>query len=386
MKGSHNEENQNLDRLFESKLFSAGIEHRFISDFSSHAQKEISNLTELLGEQLSLSTSEDDQKTDQFLLSIMNHSQDKDVDAFIKVIQRASPECTEIDVVRIVFACMIKFRQKSTNTVSEILTDHSIDNEQVAETMSLVTKLKTIMSTSKEAEENFESYFDQLNSLPEFGRIKRRWSNSCKILNHFKRQIDTFTEQTVQKYKKDSSEHKEEDIKEEETKTPQKIEEVKGEQNEETIDTTTTKGIDAASQSKVDKEVQLYRAKIIEGLKQKAEVLLKMVTPNFFDHKELVKNTIVKKGTSTKYKSQMKPKLSGNVRRKLTTDQLDKIPKKDVFDGSQSSVLAYFKLELNAKEIMKKVERVVVDTLKRAAGFRLISTIIKNQVNLDDRI
>ena len=242
------------------------------------------------------------------------------------------------------------------------------------------------MSTSKEAEENFESYFDQLNSLPEFGRIKRRWSNSCKILNHFKRQIDTFTEQTVQKYKKDSSEHKEEDIKEEETKTPQKIEEVKGEQNEETIDTTTTKGIDAASQSKVDKEVQLYRAKIIEGLKQKAEVLLKMVTPNFFDHKELLKNTIVKKGTSTKYKSQMKPKLSGNVRRKLTTDQLDKIPKKDVFDGSQSSVLAYFKLELNAKEIMKKVERVVVDTLKRAAGFRLISTIIKNQVNLDDKI
>lgn len=301
-------------------------------------------------------------------MSIISSSSDQDVDAFIEFMkwhysiqkpEEKSPTADEITLVRCVFASMIKC------------------NDLTSEAIQLIVKLSELRNASRLNPDNYEAHYKELQHLPEFAKITRRWSNSNKIRVWFAKKIDAETALVKKKLEeKLDQDHKKSAAKEEENKESLAKEII--EEKKETVGSPTkTQEIHlVADKLKVEKEMQIVKSKLLKSQIQKAEILIKMVTPKNWDQRDSeVKKVMTFTRSSTSKLEKNSPKKMQIAKRKQTSTYVG-MGKKEVFDNCQSSVLAYFKLEISAKEFLTALERVYVKGLKRVAGFKIMATVL----------
>jgi hypothetical protein len=258
------------------------------------------------------------------LQSLISSSADQDVDAFIEFMkwhyslqkpEEKTPAADEITLVRCVFASMVKC------------------NDLTSEVIQIIIKLSELRSASRHNPNNFEAHYKELQHMPEFGKITRRWNNSNKIRVWFAKKIDSETAAV----KKKIEEKLEQDYKKSTAKEEKKEDSAKEiiEEKKETLESPTkTPEIHlVADKLKVEKEMQILRSKILKSQIQKAEILIKMVTPRNWDQRDSeVKKIMTFTRSST---SKLEKNLSKKVqiaKRKQTSTYVS-MGKKEVFDN-----------------------------------------------------
>jgi outer membrane biosynthesis protein TonB len=359
------------EKILNSKLLQGGVDPAFYHKFSKETQKELDMVKELFGD--NDPATEIPTETQELLDLLDSKEEHKEGSGnlialfewhFNKQSKSSEGPSTkeELQAITCVFVAMVKA------------------NDLCKEFSQCSAKVQNV------PESEFAAKYAELDVLPEFRKLCRRWSSSHKIKSWMASKIKNSETDLVKKAKEKAETDKkvEEEKKAEEEK---KTEEEKKEEpeEEEKIDTNIKKP--EYDQEKVDKDLSTYKSKLLKSFSEYAEFILRLGTPPSWDQK--INDRKVSTFASGKDiggkrgLTKSKTKQPRKMKRKQTSLFMDKLNKKDDKDSCQGSILALFKMEINTKSLWEDMQKIYLNSYRRFIGLKLMSKSLSLSTGLE---
>lgn len=378
------EEQDFSQNLLKSKILSGGVQNRFLSTFSKETLQTIENLATITGDKKLLKYLTEVQliDEDECYLNIIHQGRDKSIDKLIDLLQwnllKKSPfaraggaEGTAVS--RCAFAGMMALNQHEEQCSYSnfiMMVDH------LEMSMDLVDEKATQNQKNKEL-------MEELKTMGSIEPILERWEMASKMriwLQEKRKDISNSI-----KKKADADQKKKEQDMKDSAQANEETKEKNGEDEEETIDTTSKKNeikVESISQEEIMKREKEQLSILIERVREKAELLIKLETPPSWEQLDTSNNLITIDGYGKEGEEIVGGDLVSKIQRirtiqesKGTITSYENLSNKDIFTSCASSVLATLQCSMNSKSILKAIETKYVNAMNRYCGLKIMGEL-----------